>query len=279
MSLEAASTISMCGLTAAQGLFTRLQFPCHFAPSPEPSKADTRDGPTNVLIYGSSTSLGLYAAQLVRQAAKASGRQVRLIGVAGPSKYDLLRAAPYSYDLLFDYKDADWATAVRGALQGQDVDYALDCISEGSTVYKTESTLGPRGRLAVFRGPKGGQYDPSALRVKPIYGAVWEGLGKEIGYNGEICLLAAQQVLHVLTSGTGAIIPANPAAREFATKFYNYLALGDVEPNPMRLMPGGLERLPLDGLLLFGDSRNVAASRQEEYMRPISGEKLVYKVI
>lgn len=82
-----------------------------------------------------------------------------------------------------------------------------------------------------------------------------------------------------------ATIPANPDARVFATKFFNFLstAVADgkvkLEPNPVRLMPGGLERIVPDGFELLGSglvSKRPDISRTEDYMRPISGEKIVY---
>lgn len=90
-----------------------------------------------------------------------------------------------------------------------------------------------------------------------------------------------------LTCIKGAIITANPEARVFATKFFNFLstAVADgkvkLEPNPVRLMPGGLERIVPDGFVLLGSgmvSQRSSASRNEDYMRPISGEKMVYKI-
>ncbi|QYT00317.1 PKS_ER domain-containing protein [Trichoderma simmonsii] len=183
MSLEAASAISMCGLTAAQGVFTRLGLPCPFDGQVNSSTGNASDI-TNVLIYSASTSLGLYAAQLVQLAARASGRKIRLIGTASASKHDFLRQAPYNYDVLVDYRDPNWVEKVKEAAEGKGIDRAVDSISEGQSVYSVHNTLNDNGKMAVFRGPKGGQYDPSELRVKPIYGAVWEGLGHEIGYNG-----------------------------------------------------------------------------------------------
>jgi hypothetical protein len=47
-------------------------------------------------------------------------------------------------------------------------------------------------------------------------------------------------------------------------------------------MPGGLERIAEDGLVLQNSgmlSHDRELRRNEEYMRPISGEKLVYTVI
>ncbi|KAL7798849.1 GroES-like protein [Trichoderma afarasin] len=267
MSLEAASAISMCGLTAAQGVFPRLGLPCPFDVQVNSSTGSASDI-TNVLIYSASTSLGLYAAQLVQLAAHTSGRKMRLIGTASASKHDFLRQAPYNYDVLVDYRDPNWVEKVKEATEGKGIDRAVDSISEGESVYSVHSTLNENGKMAVFRGPKGGQYDPSELRVKPIYGAVWEGLGHEIGYNG-------------------AIIAANPEARVFATKFFNFLSTAaadgkvKLEPNPVRIMPGGLERIVPDGFVLLGSgmvSQRSSASRNEDYMRPISGEKMVYKI-
>ncbi|RBR19729.1 hypothetical protein FVER53590_13734 [Fusarium verticillioides] len=263
LTFEEASTISMCGLTAAQALFGRLGLPSPFSST---SQA-TPDGYNhNLFIYGSSTSVGLYAAQLARITARVSGVSIRLIGAASSSKHEMLCNEPYSYDVLVDYRDEDWVEKVRDATNGDGVDLALDCISEGQTVYKTHETLAPSAKFAVIRGPVGGQYDPALLVVKPAYGAVWEGLGVEVGYYN-------------------AVIPANPDAHVFAKKFYDFLSKplpsgrAQLEPNPVRLMPGGLEKVTQDGFRLLGTglvSERSKTQRPEEYMRPISAEKLVY---
>ncbi|KAF6514447.1 hypothetical protein HZS61_005581 [Fusarium oxysporum f. sp. conglutinans] len=184
LTLEEASSISMCGLTAAQALFGRLGLPNPFS-SGLPRQDVAGSNITSLFIYGSSTSVGLYAAQLARIAARVSGMSIRLIGAASSSKHEMLRNEPYNYDVLVDYKDEDWVQEVKDATNGNGVDFALDCISEGQTVYNTHETLAPSAKFAVIRGPVGGQYDPALLTVKPIYGAVWEGLGVEVGYNGK----------------------------------------------------------------------------------------------
>ncbi|KAF4771241.1 hypothetical protein HAV15_012318 [Penicillium sp. str.  len=270
LSLETASAVSMCGLTAAQGVFARLGLPCPFASTSGFLPFPYRDtaSPINFLIYGSSTSLGLYAAQLVRLSSITSSRAIRLIGVAGASNHRLLGQPPYNYDVLVDYHDLDWPDKVWEATGNDGVQYALDCISEGDTVENVHSTLGSEGKLAVFRTPSGGGYNVSKLRIKPIYGAVWEGLGAEIGYNEEI-------------------LPANADARDFAAKFFSFLgtdAKADeikLEPNPLRIMPGGLERVVPDGFTLLGKdgvSSRMMNDRLEEYMQPISAQKIVYPV-
>jgi NADPH:quinone reductase-like Zn-dependent oxidoreductase len=175
----------MCGLTAAQALFGRLglRSPLSTISSTQIGEDDSK--PINIFIYGSSTSVGLYAAQLARIAANTSGRSMRLIGAASSSKHEFLRKQPYSYDVLVDYRDPAWTNQVKDATNGSGVNLALDCISEGTTVYKTHETLAPSAKFAVIRGPVGGEYDPALMKVKPMYGAVWEGLGVEVGYNGE----------------------------------------------------------------------------------------------
>ncbi|PCD26256.1 hypothetical protein AU210_012687 [Fusarium oxysporum f. sp. radicis-cucumerinum] len=267
LTLEEASSISMCGLTAAQALFGRLGLPNPFS-SGLPRQDVAGSNITNLFIYGSSTSVGLYAAQLARIAARVSGMTIRLIGAASSSKHEMLRNEPYNYDVLVTYKDKDWVQKVKDATSGNGVDLALDCISEGQTVYNTHETLAPSAKFAVIRGPVGGQYDPAQLTVKPTYGAVWEGLGVEVGYND-------------------AVIAANPDAHAFAKEFYNFLSKplpsgrAQLQPNPVRLMPGGLEKVVQDGFRLLGTglvSERSKLERPEEYMRPISAEKLVYRL-
>lgn len=81
----------------------------------------------------------------------------------------------------------------------------------------------------------------------------------------------------------GSTMPANPAARAFAAASFDYLSSNEwpkLQPNPIRLMPGGLERVVPDGFELLGkdqvSARSASHGRSEDWMRPISGEKLVY---
>jgi NADPH:quinone reductase-like Zn-dependent oxidoreductase len=186
MSFEAAATVSMCSMTAAQAVFTRFGLPSPFFLSNWHDKKLHEDDETvNVFVYGASTSLGLYIAQLVRLSFATSRRKLRLLGAASPSKHEFLRQSPYSYDVLVDYRDPAWADSVRDATKGKGIAYAFDAISEGETVSKTHSTLAEDAHFAVFRGPVGGRYDPDKMRIKPRYGAVWVALGETIEYNGK----------------------------------------------------------------------------------------------
>ena len=83
-------------------------------------------------------------------------------------------------------------------------------------------------------------------------------------------------------------LPANAQARAFAAALYTYLGSGPesknarLHPNPVRVMPGGLEKIPLEGFGLL--SKSFKPDRYEhgdsqDYLRPISGEKLVYTIV
>jgi hypothetical protein len=76
-------------------------------------------------------------------------------------------------------------------------------------------------------------------------------------------------------------------------KFFEWLSSGVndgtgnvvLQPNPVRKVPGGLERIVPDSFSLLSGLVSVrsAAGKEnegevEEHMRPISGEKLVYTV-
>lgn len=273
---EDAAGVSLVALTAAQGIWYRLGLQAPFAY--EKSKVldehpewvwnslsgEQEPKVLNFFIYSSSTSVGLYAAQMIRLSAAASGRKIKLFGAASKAKWDLLKSEPYGYDHLVDYKDQNWPEQIRKLSGGVGMHYAYDCISEASSVELVSSTLVAHGRIAIVRSRAGGAWQAEELPSEPIYGAVWEGLGKEIQYQG-------------------FTVKESPAARAFAVAFYNWLseaAGSKLKPIPIRLMPGGLDNVVKDGFRLLGAGTMDArfTSRTEEWMKPISAEKLVYKI-
>jgi NADPH:quinone reductase-like Zn-dependent oxidoreductase len=180
MILAQASTVSLCALTAAQGLFYRLGLLAPFARDDgcvEETMGAIPAEPIKVFVYGASTSVGLYAAQLVNLSFASSRRSLRLLGAASASRHERLEASPYSYNHLVDYRDADWPERIR-RLCGESggIDHAVDCISEGMSVERVGQTLagGGKGKLAVFRSREGGAWrgDKVPVEVEPVYGAV-----------------------------------------------------------------------------------------------------------
>lgn len=271
VSYEEAATINLCGLTAAQAIFYRLGLKAPFSWQPlTDSETDhdlkiapppRRSEPLYFFIYGATTSVGLFAAQLLRRSQEASGRPLVLVGAASRGRFDLLKSEPYKYDYLVDYRDADWPEQVRQLTEGG-VDYAYDCISEGSTVKMTSTTLREGANMAIVRSREAGAWQAADMALEPMYGAVWEGLGVDVQYHK-------------------FVVKTSPSKRAFAAAFYSWLSNGgQLIANPVRVMPGGLERIAPDGFALLG-AGNVTArqqSRQESWMKPVSAEKLVYRL-
>lgn len=273
---EEAAAVSLCGLTAAQGLFFRLGLEAPFRWEDDSDEgvlkrvrsegSDVGAGgqqqrrPLSFFISGASTSVGLYVAQLVRRSAEHTGRRIRLIGAANPRNWYVLKEEPYAYDHLVDYRDRNWPEQVRRASSGG-VHFAYDAISEGSTVREVSSTLREGGKLAVVRSKEAGAWDAEGVTAEPIYGAVWEGLGEDVEYHN-------------------LVVRTSPAKRSFATAFYKWLSDGGLlQPNPVRVMPGGLDKVVPDGFTVLGTGvTSRGHGRTEQHMRPISGEKLVYKI-
>lgn len=276
VSLEEACGVSLVALTAAQAIWYRLGLPAPFAYDKAAvleehpnwvwlgEGKEKLDGTINFFIYGASTSVGLLAAQMVRISAKFVGKKVRLFGAASKARWGMLKAAPFAYDHLVDYRDVNWSEQVRKLTNGVGVHFAYDCISEGTSVEKVSSTLTSDGRSAIVRSRAGGAWQSSKLPSEPIYGAVWEGLGEEVQYQG-------------------MIVERSLAARGFAVAFYDWIgqAVGSVlMPVSVRRMPGGLSKVVEDGFQLLGGGvmTDRKIERMEDWMKPLSAEKLVYSV-
>jgi NADPH:quinone reductase-like Zn-dependent oxidoreductase len=271
-----AAGVSLVALTAAQGMWFRLGLQAPFGydkekllnEHPEWASSHTEEKDPaetlNFFIYGASTSVGLYAAQFVRLSAEASGKKIRLFGAASKARWEMLKSEPYGYEHLVDYRDGDWPEQIQKLADGKGMNYAYDCISEGDSVTRVSSTLASNGKTAIVRSRAGGAWKADHLPVEPIYGAVWEGLGEEVQYQG-------------------FTVKKSPAARDFAVAFYKWLsgAIGSkLVPNPIRLMPGGLEKVIEDGFALLGPGKmeDRGKGKNEEWMKPVSAEKLVYEI-
>ena len=279
VSFEQAAGVSLVALTAAQGLWYRLGLSAPFqwdessveAEHPEWKRFNREreelpeEKVLNFFVYGASTAVGLYVAQMARISAQKSGRKLRLYGAASQKKWEMLTSKPYRYDGVVDYHEADWPDQVKGLVGEGAVHFAYDAISEDNSVAHVSSLLAKGGRMAIVRSKPAGAWNVENVIGEPIYGAVWEGLGAEIQYSG-------------------FVVPRSEAARKFAVDFYSWLsnAAGKVlEPVRVRIMPGGLEKVVEDGFVLLGSgkvSERAKSNRDEEWMKPVQGEKLVYNI-
>ncbi|KAF6764796.1 chaperonin 10-like protein [Ephemerocybe angulata] len=277
VSFDDAASLPLCALTAAQALYIRLGLNPPFPGSPyskPPVQAHSDGSAPVILVYSAATSLGLYTVQLAKllryQSPEGEEKTITVITTSSPKHFGKLQGL--GADAVFDYRDSSWPEQVRKAYP-DGIDYAVDCISEGDTtgvmsdLYRTGG-----GVIAVIRAVA---WNKERVRsdVTPLYGAVWSGLGYDIIYNG-------------------ATLRAPPSSRALTVAFYQWLSHGSptnpkvfpIDPNPVRLMPGGLKEVAADGFVLLGggDMAQRAALRGGEdvplHMRPISGEKLVYRV-
>ncbi|KAG0650910.1 ACT-toxin biosynthesis S2 [Hyphodiscus hymeniophilus] len=127
LSFEEASTLGVGITTVGQGLYQSLQLPL-------PSKPSTEK--TALLIYGGSTATGSLAIQY----AKLSGLTV--IVTCSSHNFDYVKRL--GADAAFDYKEPTCSQQIKD-YSGDSIRYAFDCISEGSSVSITVSSMSPSG--------------------------------------------------------------------------------------------------------------------------------------
>ncbi|KAE9394114.1 GroES-like protein [Gymnopus androsaceus JB14] len=256
VSFDEAATFPLCSLTAAQALFIRLELTPPF-PSPYEFAPESLEAPT-ILIYSAATSLGLFTIGLANLLRTPAGNSYRIFATA---------SSKHHFKLLALGVEA-WPQRVKDASGG--IHYVVDCISEDeSTALISQTFSNTGGRIAVIRKSA---WRKEGIRqdVTPLYGAAWAGLGKEIFYNNEI-------------------LPADPSWRALTVAFFDWMSSYSdhfpISPNPVRIMPGGFSGIADDAFMLLGagkvadrDSNLALAARTEAWMKPISGEKLVYRV-
>ncbi|KAF4416365.1 toxD [Fusarium acutatum] len=123
ISLQQASTISLAFATATQAMYQHLSLP-----EPYQSKEEIVD----FLVYGASTSVGLYALQLGKLS------DLRVIAVASSKNHDLLKRL--GAEVTVDYHDEDWIERVKEVTGGK-LRYALDNIAAGGSPEKVARCL------------------------------------------------------------------------------------------------------------------------------------------
>jgi NADPH:quinone reductase-like Zn-dependent oxidoreductase len=163
---------------STQALFIRLGLNTPF-PNPILVKVPTADPPA-ILIYSASTTIGLFAIELVRITRTPSGKPYRIFVTANPKHHAKLLAS--GVEAAFDYRSKTWIEEVRKASGG--ISVAYDCISEQeSTAQISQTFVESGGTIAVVRKASWNK-DGIKEGVTPIYSAVWSGLGHELVYNG-----------------------------------------------------------------------------------------------
>ncbi|AFR97565.1 enoyl reductase [Cryptococcus neoformans C23] len=131
MKLEDAATFGVAWVTACQTIVQRQgkAFP----------PGDTKvSGNPWYIIYGASTSVGLFGIQV----AKSLGYKV--LGVCSPHSFDLAKS--YGADATVSYHDQEKAIVEALKITDGGAEYALDTISEGDTFRVTIGMMGKKGK-------------------------------------------------------------------------------------------------------------------------------------
>jgi len=234
MSLEKAATFGVPWLTAGQilALNQGKKLP--------PAKV----GDEWILIYGGSTSVGLFALQL----AKAMGYKV--VSTASPHSFDLVKE--YGADEVVDYKDGPAASKKIKEITGGGVNLGIDCISEGGSFKICLDAFkdGP-GQLNLVLPPS---EEATKIRedIKMPFTLMYTLFGKDF---------------NMTPMGGDSTTPAPKEdwdfGIEFAGKTAELIEKYGIKPLPTRVR-GGLE--------------DVTKGWEDQEAGKVSGVKLVYKI-
>ncbi|KAF7790270.1 hypothetical protein EIP86_001224 [Pleurotus ostreatoroseus] len=202
-SSEEAATMGCAFYTAVQALF----HPTRLALVEPPAKVDKDEW---ILVYGGSSSVGMFAIQL----AKLAGYQV--ITTCSPHNFDLVKAL--GADHVVNYREPAVVREIRDVTKNS-LRKALDTISELPSQEITVKAMGSgtgTGKVITL------------LPVKPEV----QSLRDDVNLQG-------QEINH-----RGSIYPASPEDRrhmaQFLTKVPGMVSAGMIKPNPIKVWKGGL---------------------------------------
>ncbi|KAH8915744.1 GroES-like protein [Atractiella rhizophila] len=238
---EEAATYPLGFMTAALGLFSKLQLPT-------PVKPASGDEKFPIVVWGASSSVGAYAVQL----AKASGLDV--IAVAGSSgDY----AKELGADEVIDYRhktSEEVVAALNIALggRGKQVTRVFDTISEASS----------QQVIVEFLSSNPDRGTSKYATVRPLLPPTIALLPSNDLIKHHLVYIKA-----IHEDGANFLGTVVEGEREFAKTWYAWLGRNGkakIKPNRVRLVPGGLGGVD-EGLKLLQEGK-------------VSGEKLVYRI-
>ncbi|KEP53701.1 putative zinc-binding oxidoreductase ToxD [Rhizoctonia solani 123E] len=236
LSFEEAATMNCALWTSIQAFYYHMGLDEPFSASPKNEW---------ILIYGGSTSLGLFSTQL----AKLSGYKV--VTTTSPKNFKLLKS--FGANVVINYRDTDMVQQIQKAT-GNSLKYAFDTISEADTQTACVRSLAPApkeatpGKVVVILLPN---KDAKALRNDVViqHTLLYTALGRSFEW-------------------PKVKFPASPEDRAYMAswmpKLEELITRGQIKPNPVKLWPGGL----------------AAVNEGFQYMREgkVSAEKIVYNV-
>ena len=192
-----------------------------------------------LVVWGASGSVGNYAVQL----AKIIG--LRVIGVAGAGASIAKLAGS---DVVVDYRQGQAHAQIIEALEGEELQYSFDAVSEGGTTSSLASLYKPStkdARMVLVLYPS--EQLPSFIDY--LQTSVFSCYGEEQKFGPRV-------------------LPASPEDKAFAGEFFPWLEEklreGRIKANRITVVPGGLA----------GVTEGFRRMREKE----VSGEKLVFRI-
>jgi NADPH2:quinone reductase len=159
---EEAATIPLAAMTAALGMYQRLELPEPWRPAKES---------TPLVIWGASAAVGSFALQLAQK----SGIHP-VICVAGRAQEHVKQLIdPSKGDVVLDYREGDDVVVqkIKSALKGQKLFYAFDSVSEMGSYQAICQVLEPNGKIAlVLPGLKYPEIPPTVEKLITSVGNV-----------------------------------------------------------------------------------------------------------
>lgn len=232
-----AATVPLAFSTAVQALFQRLELPTPSQPAEKPFA---------VLIYGGTSSVGVYAIQL----AKLAG--LRVVTTGSERNHDFLRGL--GADETLDYNDINWPEQARHLTQ-DGLEYALDCISENGSPKAIAKAMSPLTNSRVMALLPVGD-----LRESEEFDNQRVKLESTLAYSVFGRPLFGRDAF----DNVGGETPQDKAFWEkYLALLPELLTSGKIKPNRVREM-GGLEAIP--------------TGFEEQREGKVSAEKLVYAI-
>ncbi|KAJ0365579.1 hypothetical protein COL154_004436 [Colletotrichum chrysophilum] len=207
ISLEEAATLPLASMTSWLALFSK---DCLAIP---------REGgkDTSVLIWGGSSSVGLYAIQI------AALHGFKVITTCSTRHFDLVKSLGAKY--AFDYHDDDVVESIKQAAPG--LKYVFDTIGNKSSSGLASRAIDERGGggFCTVRPGKANTEDVTK-QTKVTDVLVWTAFLKDHRYGS----------FHW---------PAHEADHKLGTEFFEklpgWVEEGKIKPNKPKVIPGGLE--------------------------------------
>ncbi|KAF4867627.1 Zinc-type alcohol dehydrogenase-like protein [Colletotrichum siamense] len=207
ISLEEAATLPLASMTSWLALFSK---DCLAIP---------RDGgkDTSVLIWGGSSSVGLYAIQI------AALHGFKVITTCSPRHFDLVKSLGAKHAL--DYHDDNVVESIKQAAPG--LKYVFDTIGNKSSSGLASRAIDERGGggLCTVR-PGKANTENVTKQTKVTDVLVWTAFLKDHRYGS----------FHW---------PAHEADHQLGTEFFEklpgWVEEGKIKPNKPKVIPGGLE--------------------------------------